>query len=235
MHDSRYARTMNVFDVSQPTVAIAGRDERFAVRRVFCIGKNYAAHVRELGGNPDREPPFYFSKAADTVTPDGSVVAYPPRTRNFHHEIELVVAIGKAGADIPAARAAEYIFGYAVGIDLTRRDLQAEAKNAGRPWDTAKNFDQSAPIGAIHTVDEVGHPTGGRIWLAVNGAARQDADVGEMIWSVAESIAETSTFCALAPGDLIFTGTPAGVGPLSPGDKVTGGIAGIGEISIEIR
>lgn len=226
---------MNVFDISQPTVAIAGTEERFAVRRIFCIGKNYAAHVLELGGNPDREPPFYFSKAADSVTPDGSVVAYPPRTNDFHHEIELVVAIGNAGANISTDQASEYIFGYAVGIDLTRRDLQVEAKNAGKPWDTAKNFDQSAPIGAIHTVAEVGHPNAGRIWLNVNGVTRQDANLTEMIWSVAESLAEISTFCALAPGDLIYTGTPAGVGPLSPGDQVTGGIAGIGEISIEIR
>lgn len=225
---------MNVFDISQPTVAIAGTEERFAVRRIFCIGKNYAAHVLELGGNPDREPPFYFSKAADSVTPDGSVVAYPPRTNDFHHEIELVVAIGNAGANISTDQASEYIFGYAVGIDLTRRDLQVEAKNAGKPWDTAKNFDQSAPTGAIHTVAEVGHPNAGRIWLNVNGVTRQDANLTEMIWSVAESLAEISTFCALAPGDLIYTGTPAGVGPLSPGDQVTGGIADIGEISIEI-
>jgi len=225
---------MNVFDIPEARVPIADCDEQFPVRRIFCIGKNYAAHSREMGSDPEREPPCYFSKAADTVVASGSVIDYPPRTSNLHHEIELVVAIGVAGSNIAPERANEHIFGYAIGIDLTRRDLQMEAKNAGLPWDTAKNFDQSAPISPIHRVSSVGHPRNGRIWLAVNGDIRQDGDLDEMIWNVPESLAEISSYCALAPGDLVFMGTPAGVGPLQPGDQVSAGIEGLGHIDIEI-
>ncbi|MGH8168348.1 MAG: fumarylacetoacetate hydrolase family protein [Woeseiaceae bacterium] len=223
-----------MFDVPRPFVPVSGSDEAFPVRRIYCVGRNYAAHARESGGDPDREAPFYFMKPADALMPNDSSIPYPPRTSNLHHEIELVVAIGSGGKDIPVEGAPAHVFGYAVGIDLTRRDLQTEAKNAGRPWDTAKGFDHSAPVSAIHTVAEVGHPASGRIWLEVNGELRQDGDLGELIWSVPEAIAELSTLFALAPGDLIFTGTPAGVGPLVPGDVVTGGVEAVDEIRIEI-
>ena len=226
---------MTVFNVPQASVAITDSNERFPVRRIFCIGRNYAAHAREMGGDPDREPPFYFNKAADTVVASGSVVDYPPRTDDLQHEIELVVAIKKDGRNISVVHAEEHVFGYAVGIDLTRRDLQAQAKDSGWPWDVAKNFDQSAPVGAIRAAASIGHPGRGRIWLAVNGDVRQDGNLDEMIWTVPQLLAEISTYCALAAGDLVFTGTPAGVGRLVPGDKVTGGIEGVGEIGIEIR
>jgi len=234
-HHNGYSHLMSAINIPCASVAITDSDERFPVRHIYCIGRNYAAHAREMGGNPEREPPFYFTKAADTVVASGSVVDYPPRTRDLQHEIELVVAIGKLGSNIQVETAQDHIFGYAVGIDLTRRDLQAQAKASGRPWDAGKNFDQSAPVSAIQTVAAVGHPARGRIWLAVNGQIRQDGDLGELIWSVAESIAEISSYCELAPGDLVYTGSPAGVGPLLPGDKVTGGIEGVGDINIEIR
>ncbi len=215
-------------------VDIAGSAAHFPVHRIYCVGRNYAAHVREMGANPEREPPFFFSKPADAVVTGGAAVMYPARTADLHHEIELVVAIGKGGRDIARERALEHVFGYAVGIDLTRRDLQAEAKKNGKPWDTAKGFDQSAPIGAIHPVAVTGHPTHGRIWLDVNGTTRQQGDLSELIWSVPETIAELSTFFALAPGDLIFTGTPAGVGAVKPGDRLEGGVDGVGKVATTI-
>jgi fumarylpyruvate hydrolase len=223
-----------MFEIAQPGAGIHGSSRRFPVHRIYCVGRNYAAHARESGADPDREAPFYFMKPADAIMPDGSRIPYPPRTRDLHHEIELVVAIATGGSNIPVADALSHVFGYAVGIDLTRRDLQNEAKNAGRPWDTSKGFDHSAPVSAIHRVADVGHPSSGRIWLEVNGTTRQDGDLSELIWSVPEAIAELSTLFALAPGDLIFTGTPAGVGALQPGDKVSGGIEGVGEIQVEI-
>ena len=223
-----------MFELAQPSIAVAGGEDRFPVRRIYCIGRNYGAHAREMGHDPDREPPFWFAKPADAIVPSGSVIDYPPRTENLHHEIELVVAIGKAGADVAVGDALEHVYGYAVGIDLTRRDLQKEAKSQGRPWVTAKGFDQSAPVSALHTVQDVGHPASGRIWLSVNGEIRQQGDLNELIWSVAEAIAELSTLFALSPGDLIFTGTPAGVGAVVAGDQITGGIDGIDEIKITI-
>ena len=225
---------MRVFDLPQTVVPVAGGGE-FPVRRIYCIGRNYAEHVAEMGYDVERSRPFFFSKPADAIVPTGSDVPYPPRTENLHHEIELVVAIGKAGRDVAVSDALDHVFGYAVGIDLTRRDLQAESKEKGRPWETAKGFDHSAPISAIHRATDVGHPAAGRIWLAVNGQIRQDAALNALIWSVAESVAELSAFFEIAPGDLLYTGTPAGVGPLEPGDEVTGGIEGIDEISITIR
>ncbi len=225
---------MRVFDLPQTVVPVAGGDE-FPVRRIYCIGRNYAEHVAEMGYDVERSRPFFFSKPADAIVATGSEVPYPPRTENLHHEIELVVAIGKAGRDVSVEDALDHVFGYAVGIDLTRRDLQAESKEKGRPWETAKGFDHSAPISAIHRAADVGHPAAGRIWLAVNGQIRQDAALNALIWSVAESLAELSAFFEIAPGDLLYTGTPAGVGPLEPGDEVTGGIEGIDEISIKIR
>ncbi len=226
---------MGPISIQDSTVAVSGSADSFPVRRIFCIGRNYAAHTREMGGDETRDAPFYFSKAADTVVANGSIVNYPPRTEDLHHEIELVVAVGAHAANISVASASDIIFGYAVGIDLTRRDLQKASKEAGRPWDTAKNFDQSAPTSEIVTVESIGHPAAGRIWLAVNERVMQDGDLADMIWSVPEALAEISTYCALAPGDLVFTGTPAGVGSLVSGDKMTGGIDGVGEIEITIE
>ncbi len=224
-----------MFELVQPTITVAGSADRFPVRRIYCIGRNYGAHAREMGHDPDREPPFWFAKPADAIVPSGSTIDYPPRTENLHHEIELVVAIGKAGADVTVGVALDYVYGYAVGIDLTRRDLQKEAKSQGRPWVTAKGFDQSAPVSALHTVADTGHPASGRIWLSVNDEIRQQGDLNELIWTVAEAITELSTLFSLSPGDLIFTGTPAGVGPVVAGDQITGGIDGIDEIKITIR
>ncbi|MCR4267976.1 fumarylacetoacetate hydrolase family protein [Nitratireductor sp. ZSWI3] len=219
---------------AQPSVAVAGSEARFPVRRIFCVGRNYAAHAREMGQDPDREPPFFFSKPGDAVVDSGAAIPYPSLTEDLHHEIELVVAIGKGGSDIEASEAPSHVFGYAVGIDLTRRDLQGEAKKMGRPWDWAKAFDRSAPCGAITQVDKTGHPAKGRIWLAVNGTVRQDGDLAELIWPVADVIALCSRAMELKPGDLIYTGTPAGVGALKPGDRVEGGVDGVGEIAITI-
>jgi len=218
----------------QVSVAVRGDQVRFPVRRVYCVGRNYEAHAREMGKDPTREPPFMFQKPADAVVPAGSVIPYPPQTGNFHHEIELVVAIARGGRDIGVAEANEHVFGYAVGIDLTRRDLQLAARDAGRPWEWGKAFDRSAPCAAIVPAAEIGHPSKGRIWLAVNGTVKQDADISQLIWSVPEVIAFVSASMELAPGDLIFTGTPAGVGPLVAGDTVSGGIDGIGTIDIRI-
>ncbi len=225
---------MNAFDLPQPRIPIAGSGEHFPVRRIYCVGQNYAAHAREMGGNPDREPPFYFMKPADAVVSGGSTIAWPPRTSNLHHEIELVVAIDAGGANIAVDDATTHVFGYAVGIDLTRRDLQAAAKKAGRPWDTAKGFDQSAPISCIHRSRDIGHPRSGRIWLTVNGESRQDSNLDQMIWNVPEAIAELSTYFTLQPGDLLFTGTPEGVGALHPGDRVAGGIENVDEIQVRV-
>ncbi len=218
----------------QASVEVRGSDERFPVRRVYCVGRNYEAHAREMGKDPSREPPFIFQKPADSVVASGSVLDYPPQTANLHHEIELVVAIGRRGRNIAVGDAPAHIMGYAVGIDLTRRDLQLAARDAGRPWEWGKSFDMSAPCSALATVAEVGHRSRGRIWLSVNGVLRQDADISDLIWSVPEIIAFISASMLLEPGDLIFTGTPAGVGPLVPGDVVAGGVEGVGEIGIAI-
>ncbi len=226
---------MNLFDLPQTTAAIAGADARFPVRRIYCVGRNYADHAIEMGHDSDREAPFFFTKPADAIVGNGAAIPYPTRTSKLHHEIELVVAMDKGGADIAAENALEHVFGYAVGIDLTRRDLQKMAKDLGRPWDTAKGFDHSAPISAIHGADDIGHPQSGRIWLKVNGENRQLGDLNELIWTVPESIAELSTLFRIEPGDLIFTGTPAGVGPVVAGDRLTGGIDGIDEIAISIK
>jgi fumarylpyruvate hydrolase len=212
---------------AQTSVEVAGSSERFPVHRIYCVGRNYAAHAREMGMDPDREPPFFFGKPADAIVPNGAPVPYPPRTGNLHHEIELVVAIGAGGRDIPLADALAHVFGYAVGNDLTRRDLQLAAREKGQPWDVAKGFDRSAPVTAIRRAAEVGHLERGRIWIEVNGERRQQADLSEMIWNVPEIVAELSTLFDLVPGDLIFTGTPAGVGPVQRGDSLVGGIDGL--------
>lgn len=218
---------------SPPSVAIAGSDERFPVRRIFCVGRNYAAHAREFG-NDDRDPPFFFGKPADTVVDSGSAVPYPPLTRNFHFEIELVAAIGIGGFRIPRDAALSHVWGYGVGVDLTRRDLQDEAKKTARPWDWSKGFDDSAPCGPLVASDKSGHPESGRIWLAVNGTVKQDADLAELIWPIADIVSICSEGVRLQPGDLIFTGTPAGVSAIVAGDKVTGGVDGIGEIEFVV-
>jgi fumarylpyruvate hydrolase len=216
------------------TLAVDGDERRFPVRRMFCVGRNYAAHAREMGHDPDREPPFFFTKPADALVPDGATIPYPLATRDLHHEVELVVALGKGGADISPAQAPDCIFGYAVGIDLTRRDLQAEAKKLARPWDVGKAFDHSAPCSAIVPAARIGHPERGRIRLAVNGVIRQDGDLAQMIWSTPEVIAHLSRPFTLAPGDLIFTGTPAGVGPVERGDVLDGQIEGVGDLQVRV-
>ncbi len=218
-----------------PAVAVKGRSEQFAVHRIYCVGRNYAAHAREMGANPDREPPFFFTKPANAIVPNHARIPYPSRTSNFHHEIELVVAIGKGGRDIAAAQALDHVYGYAVGNDLTRRDLQSDAKDHGRPWDTSKGFDRSAVVGAITPAAQSGHLRSGRIWLKVNGQMRQQADISELIWSVPEIIAELSTLFELQPGDLIYTGTPAGVAALKKGDRIEGGIDGLDELVTTIE
>ncbi len=217
------------------TLAVHGTEARFPVRRIFCVGRNYAAHAREMGRDPDCEPPFFFLKPADAAIDDRSEIPYPPLTNALHHEIELVVAIGRGGADIDADRALDHVYGYAVGLDLTRRDLQDAAKELGRPWDWAKGFDHSAPVAPIRPVSSTEHPASGRIWLAVDGEIRQDADLSDMIWSVSDIIAIASRSMQLRPGDLIMTGTPSGVGAIGRGQHVTGGIDGLGEIGIVVR
>jgi fumarylpyruvate hydrolase len=208
-----------------PAVAVEGGG-CFPVHRIYCVGLNYADHIREFGRDPQRSPLVFFMKPADAVVANGASIPYPPRTSNFHHEIELVVAIGRAGRAIAPAQALEHVFGYAAGNDLTRRDLQRAAKDRGEPWDVAKGFDHSAPVAAIRPAAR-GHLSRGRIWLGVNGATRQDSDLGQMLNDVPHLIAELSTLYALEAGDLIFTGTPAGVGPLRPGDRLEGGIEGL--------
>ena len=209
-----------------PSVKIAGTGQRFPVHRIYCVGRNYAEHAREMGSDPKVEPPVFFTKPADAIVPSGAAIPYPPRTENLHYEVELVVAIGSPGRNIAAGQAHGHLFGYAVGNDLTRRDLQGASKKKGLPWDTGKAFDTSAPIAAIRPAS-FGHIERGRIWLSVNGETRQQSDVSEMIWSVPDIIAELSTLFELRAGDLIYTGTPAGVGPLKPGDRIECGIEGL--------
>jgi fumarylpyruvate hydrolase len=217
----------------RPVAPVAGGG-LFPVRRIFCVGQNYAAHAREMGGDPTREPPFFFTKPADALVIEEADAPYPSLTHNLHHEIELVVALGQAGANIPAAQALDHIYGYAVGLDLTRRDLQSEARKTGKPWDMSKGFDCSAPLGLIHPKAQIGHPKAGRIVLKVNESVRQEGNLADLIWSVPEVIAALSTYVALAPGDLIFTGTPSGVGPLERGDVLTGTIEGVGQVKTRI-
>lgn len=217
-----------------PTVAVVDSDDRIPVRRIFCIGRNYAAHAREMGRDPDREPPFFFLKPADAVVEDGATIPYPPQTENFHYEAELVAVIGKGGVNIKEADALDHVWGYGVGNDLTRRDLQLVAREQGRPWDLGKGFDRSAPIAPIHPVSKVGHPSKGSIKLTVNGEVKQDADLSELIWSIPEMISILSHSMELKAGDLIMTGTPAGVGPLVPGDVCVVTIEGVGELTTTI-
>lgn len=225
----------HVFSVPPPvSAAVFDSVERFPVRRVFCVGRNYAAHAREMGRDPDREPPFFFTKWAETVVPSGTTLAYPPGTSNYHYEAELVVAIGRAGRSISPDRALAHVYGYATGLDMTRRDLQLAARDQGRPWDTGKNFEQASPLGRIHPTSSVGHPQHGAIQLTVNGAVKQRADLSDLIWPVPDIIAFLSQLYRLEPGDLIYTGTPAGVGPVVPGDHVVVSIEGLESTSVDI-
>jgi fumarylpyruvate hydrolase len=218
------------------TLSVAGRDERFPVNRVFCVGRNYAAHAREMGKDPDRDPPFFFMKPANAIVDATrpTSVPYPAKTKNYHHEIELVVAIGRGGRDIGVAGALDHVYGYAVGLDMTRRDLQLEARDKGRPWEFGKSFAKSAPIGALHRVQEAGHPAVAAITLEVNGQARQSSDIGKLIWSVAECVAYLSEYETLEPGDIIMTGTPEGVNAVVAGDVMRGAITGLGEIEVRV-
>jgi fumarylpyruvate hydrolase len=217
---------------------IVGSDKQFPVRRVYCVGRNYAAHAREMGFDPDREPPFFFCKPADAVVPvapDTTLsLPYPPETANLHYEIELVAAIGKGGANIGVDEALQHVWGYAVGLDMTRRDLQMKMREAGRPWELGKAFDQSAPIGPLHRAAEVAGIHEAAIWLQVNGTDKQRSDIGKLIWSVAETIAYLSRYFRLEAGDLIYTGTPEGVGPVVRGDTMVGGVDGLGTLSVRI-
>ncbi len=216
---------------AQASIAIAGASARFPVRRVYCIGRNYAAHVAEMGGSADRDPPIFFQKPADAVVESGATIPYPSQTENLHHEVELVVAIGKGGSDIAVADALDHVWGYGVGLDLTRRDIQSRD---GKPWEIAKAFDRSFPVGPLSPASETGHLDRGRIWLSVNGEVVQDSDLGELIWTIPEIISRLSAFFALAPGDVILTGTPHGVGPLSPGDRLVATVEGLQPLTVAI-
>lgn len=218
-----------------PTLPVAGSEEVFPVGRIFCIGRNYAEHAVEMGHDPDREPPFFFAKPANALVQDDSELGFPVATEDLHHEIELVVALGSGGRDVPEEKALDLVFGYAVGLDMTRRDLQAVAKKAGRPWDMAKGFDESAPTSVLRTVADVGHPARGEIRLEINGETRQVGDLAQQIWAVPEALAYLSTLVELRPGDLLMTGTPAGVGAVQRGDRLVGSIAGLGTLTVSYR
>jgi fumarylpyruvate hydrolase len=222
---------MNLYQQIQ--VPIEGGGE-FGVRRIYCVGRNYRAHLVEMGVDPDREPPFFFLKTADEIVQDGATVPYPPMTEDFQHEIELVVAVGRGGANIPRDAALDSVFGYAVGLDMTRRDLQMEARRTGRPWDMGKNFDHSAPCGRITPAQRLGAMGAGEISLTVNGEVRQKSDLSLMVWNVLEIVSDLSRYVTLSPGDLIYTGTPEGVGPVHRGDRLVGHIDGLTDLRITI-
>jgi fumarylpyruvate hydrolase len=217
----------------QASIPVAGEGKSFPVRRIWCVGRNYLEHIREMG-NDERALPFFFAKHADMIVQDGGTVPYPPLTKDFHHEVELIVAMKSGGLNIPAAQANEHIYGYGVGIDLTRRDLQIASRKKERPWEVGKSFDYSAPCGALQPASKIGHPSKGRIWLTVNGTEQQKGDLTELIWSVPEIIEKLSEQVSLAAGDIIMTGTPAGVSALKPGDKIECGVDGVGTLKVSI-
>jgi 2-keto-4-pentenoate hydratase/2-oxohepta-3-ene-1,7-dioic acid hydratase in catechol pathway len=226
------------FNVPLTTIPIVGSREVFPVRRIYCIGRNYEAHAREMGSDPTREPPFFFQKPTDAIqyVPPGQTInhTYPTLTKNYHHEIELVAVLSKGGRDIPVEKALDYVYGYAVGLDMTRRDLQRGMGNQKKPWEIGKSFDHSAPIGPIHTLDKVGHIKEGAIWLKVNGVIKQEANLSQMIWSVAEQISQLSFAFEMMPGDIIYSGTPENVGPVVAGDTMEGHIDGLPNISLKV-
>jgi fumarylpyruvate hydrolase len=215
-----------------PALPVAESNQAFPVGRIYCVGRNYAEHAREMGHDPEREPPFFFMKPADAIVQNGATLPYPQATKDLHHEIEMVVAIGRDGADIPVAKALDHVFGYGVGLDMTRRDLQGEAKKMGRPWEMGKAFDNSAPCTALKTAAMMGHPATGAIWLKVNGKIVQKGDLSEMIWNVPDTISYLSKLITLKAGDLIMSGTPAGVGPVKAGDKLEGHVDGVGDLTV---
>lgn len=213
---------------------VQGNDKLFPVHRIYCVGRNYAAHAIEMGHDPDREDPFFFQKNPDNLVLNGGDFPYPPRSEDVHHEIELVVALAKGGTNIPVERALDHVFGYGVGLDMTRRDLQGEAKKLGRPWEVGKAFEQSAPCGTLAPASAIGHPDQGAIWLKINGETRQEGDLNQLIWKVPEVVSYLSGLFALAPGDLIFSGTPSGVGPVQRGDALHGHVEGVGELKVKV-
>ncbi len=213
-----------------PTIPVRGSDQLFPVHRIYCVGRNYAAHAIEMGGNPDREPPFFFQKNPDNLLTNGADFPYPDKSQDVHHEIEMVVALKSGGVNIPVERAMECVWGYGVALDMTRRDLQGECKKAGRPWEIGKAFEHSAPCSELVPASEVASPDSGRVWLEINGELRQEGDLNQLIWKVPEMISYLSGLFALAPGDVILSGTPAGVGPVKRGDKLHGGVEGVGEL-----
>lgn len=219
--------------LKQPAIAVAGDSKTFPVRRIWCVGRNYLEHVREMG-NDERAPPFFFAKHADMIEPDGATIPYPPITKDFHHEVELVVALKSGGLNISAETALDHVWGYGCGIDMTRRDLQIASRKKEQPWEIGKSFDHAAPCGALAPASKIGHPAKGRIWLSVNGTQKQTGDLSEMIWNVPEIIAKLSQQVTLGAGDIIMTGTPAGVAAMKPGDKVEAGIDGIGTLTVTI-
>ena len=233
MSETMYRSDYVISMWDQPSVAVAG-GAAYPVRHIYCVGRNYAEHAREMGTDPEREPPFFFMKGADSIASSGAQIKYPSRTQDLHHEVELVVAIGASGTDISVSDASDAIFGYAVGVDLTRRDLQQSMKEKGRPWEIGKSFAQAAPVGEIQPAWNIGHPREGKISLSVNGEVRQEADIKDMIWGVDEVIAELSTYYKLEPGDLVFTGTPAGVSALTRGDSVSCVIDGLEPLEFSI-
>lgn len=231
LHNAKY-----VIDIGpRPSLPVVGSELRFPVGRIYCVGRNYADHAREMGHDPDREPPFFFMKAANSIVPNDATISYPVGTKDVHHEIEMVVAIGKGGKNIAVDKALEHVWGYGVGLDMTRRDIQGEAKKLGRPWEMGKSFDESAPTTALRPAAEIGHPAKGAITLKVNGQVKQQGDLAMQIWSVPEQIAYLSNLITLQAGDLIFSGTPAGVGAIKAGDKLEGHVAGVGDLTVTYK
>lgn len=226
--------TYVIAEPARTALPVSGEDGLFPVHRIYCVGRNYADHAVEMGHDPDKEPPFFFQKNPDNLLPAGEDFPYPTKTDDVHHEIELVVALAKGGQDIPVGQALDHVYGYAVGLDMTRRDLQAEAKKLGRPWEVGKAFERSAPCGLIVPASKIGHPAAGAIWLKINGETRQQGDLDQLLWKVPEAISYLSGLFALQPGDLIFTGTPAGVGPVQRGDTLHGHIDGIGDLEVRV-
>jgi fumarylpyruvate hydrolase len=233
MNTSKSADTYVIEPLDNPTLPVRGTDKLFPVHRIYCIGRNYAAHAVEMGHDPDKEPPFFFQKNPDNLLV-GQDFPYPPESSDVHYELEMVVGLSKGGKNIPIETALDHVFGYGVGLDMTRRDLQNEAKKQGRPWEVGKAFEQSAPCSELIPVSAIGHPDQGAVWLKVNGEVRQEGDLNQMLWKTAEQISILSRFFELQPGDLIMTGTPSGVGPVKRGDKLEGHVAGVCNLNVNV-